>query len=338
MANRWLFSTRSHLLVIVASILPAFWLFHSLQPPVAAFDSFHALFKRTTVHGLPKTGSKVAIVLRGLPFRCPRKALPMDTRPDPRTRENPPGCDARCRAPQLDAARSLVRHVVVPLEARGVAVDIVVASSTADCGLVAELIDTLEGGEGGGGCGGGGGRVLSYASFDSGSQLASLQFTFDTFTEAAAKKGASGAGAYDLVLFARVDMHWSTPITRWPGTNFSRFNFFSRCVTHKGAGDASNCVHDLIHAMPGKLVPQWADVAMQCFGFTCFNKGEALACPGSIVSGHGCFPYAAEAFAESVGFIAESKTQLELGKISRVYSPSSHGPKGIVSWLWPGYL
>ena len=188
------------------------------------------------------SNSSIAILLRGSGFRCSRALQPEEL------------CCSRSRDPQLAAARSLVRFVIQPLEARSNRVALFVTESSGKCPLVDLLLATY-----------GRTRIVAKATAPSRNQLESLNSTLALF---ARHRDAD----YDFVIVARHDLLWKQAIDTWR-VDFDAFNFLSRC-------ERPDCVNDQVHLFPMR------DIAMLRNALSrpgCFDRG-----PHARFHGHSC--------------------------------------------------
>lgn len=67
---------------------------------------------------------------------------------------------------------------------------------------------------------------------------------------------------YSYIMMVRLDYTFTLPVIQWVDTDWSRFNFLSKCERHcgldtppgtctKSGGDPPRCVNDMLHTMPG---------------------------------------------------------------------------------------
>lgn len=207
-------------------------------------------------HMLPQNG-RVALLLRGKAFQ--------DQGVD---KEKRIPCLPEAKDRQLNAARSLLEHIVDPLEARNNIVEIIVSEDGNSCGLDGELLDTYARR-----------RIKSEDITNTfGGQSKSLRHVLDLFKMYMINRQEPGnmngtyderMVPYDLVLVARHDMHWKTTIDSWtPPADFNMFNFLSRCEESHPHGSA--CVNDAFYMMPGKLFGKFDDAV---------GKGNCFANP-----------------------------------------------------------
>jgi hypothetical protein len=311
------------IMCVIFSVNIANWV-----PPITNEPDLYSFYHpKIPTHGsvspnyLPEQG-KVAIVLRGVPFRNPKFTLEVKGRSKGKGSNvgNKLGCNKQQRVPQLSSINSLVEMVIKPLEDNNNLVDVVLASSVPNCTLMSRLVSIL-----------GSERILAADSFSSSGQLASIKFASDTFlnsitappppsssssSSSVSTRRINDVSEYDLVIFARMDIHWNTPINYWE-TNFTRLNFFSRCTQPGHSPIPWPCVHDIIQTMPGKFFREWSSAALKCFSLCPSSQSNSinLACP--ISNGHNCYqPLSKLLGPNNVGLVTNSMKDEEVNQIA----------------------
>eukprot|EP00928_Gymnodinium_smaydae_P056406 TRINITY_DN3979_c0_g1_i1.p1 TRINITY_DN3979_c0_g1~~TRINITY_DN3979_c0_g1_i1.p1 ORF type:complete len:303 (+),score=24.43 TRINITY_DN3979_c0_g1_i1:41-910(+) len=200
------------------------------------------------------TGGRVAVVLRGEPFRNPLNKQP---------------CKSECRDHQLNASQTVVTQLIEPLETVWKnTVDVFnVACGEAPCGMTPDeelvLASTSQR------------KVrttfVSSGSYFSGAQGACVQRALDFLDSE-----SGDASQYDLIMLIRHDMEWVDSISSWSTADFAGFNFLSPC--EEGAlgesvpGKFYPCVNDVMQVFPGRLYKAWR---AQVGTGVCFNTERA---------------------------------------------------------------
>ena len=252
---------------------------------------------------LPAHG-RIGLLVRGEAFRC--------------MHVKGAGCNKDFMSVQLNATLSLVQHVIAPLEARHLPVDIVLSScgrqAAAHNPAVAHLHHVVEllGRH----------RLLasSAPSCHNFNQGESVRRTIDLFVEhAMMPKGLPKSigraerllhipELYSLIMITRIDLVFKLSIVHWQHVNFARFLFYAGCArapfargVHGGSGP-QECVEDQVHIMTGHHFRRWEPIVgpgaplYGCF----FGFGPNL---WPTYSGHPCYNATARAIGELPGFI-----------------------------------
>lgn len=265
---------------------------------------------------LPVRG-RVAVMIRGQTFRA---------------KPNLASCNEDVHGKQFNATRSMLKHIIQPLELHGNRVDIFVQESPPVTKLPAEcskpppfwenlfrqtpkppdpacvdrdstcrdqsnkeLFELFLP------------RNVTMKRFLAGAQGDGMRKFMNFVIEAGG--GVDRIGSYDLVIVTRHDIIWEQPIEAW-SANFSKLNFASPCEREgpcRCAHSPRTCVHDMLHTMPGKSFAKFdREVGRDmCF---CFKDCKQTA-PGILFvpqSGHGCWDQMARVFGETnLGFASD---------------------------------
>lgn len=292
------------------------------EPPHQSNEKVYSYYSsripdHSLVNHIPNKG-RVAIILRGIPFRNPNhnNALDLNNKNLKKQSDNrndqKSGCDKQVRIPQFYSIRSLLEMVIKPLEENNNVVDIIIASSVANCTLLNKMISLLGGRRIKQYDGNETGRVISAESFNSIGQLTSLKFASDTFLNTI--KSNEKVSNYNLIIYSRMDIFYNTPIQYWD-TNFSRFNFFSRCTLADQNPIPWPCVNDIFQTMPGKYFLDWSKLSLKCFSLCKAEGRTQLSCP--ISNGHNCYNEAVKLYGkDNVGLIIDSMKNDEVHQIA----------------------
>lgn len=222
--------------------------------------------------------SRIALVFRGQAFRAGgthRPSCKEDRVPD-----------------QLRMTESVIDKIVLPLERASHTVDLYLVETSGCSSLLGRISELL-----------GERRVRSMKSLQGQNQADGMHRALEEFSSHAQK-----ADLYRVIIVTRFDILFKSFIYEWPTVNFDAFNFFSRCESRyrrncgKGITPCSwpqNCVHDVMHIMPGAYFPQFHELVGQG---ECFNERFGK----RHMSGHGCYNQTVEAFGvENVGFVTD---------------------------------
>jgi hypothetical protein len=222
--------------------------------------------------------SRVALVFRGQAFRAGR------------TYGRP--CVDSHVPDQLRMTESVMDKIVLPLERASHTVDLYLVE-TSGCSSLLGHIDELLGEQ----------RVRLKESFESRNQADGMHRALEAFNSQAGRPDL-----YRVIIVTRFDVMFKAPIYEWPTVDFDAFNFFSRCESrfrrHCGGGVTpcsrpENCVHDVMHIMPGGYFPAFRTLVGSG---DCFNERVGK----RHMSGHGCYNQTVEAFGvEHVGFVTD---------------------------------
>jgi len=244
-------------------------------------------------NSLPSGGS-VAIIIRGEAFR-------LGGRNEDASEQG--GCKHEAADEQQEATRSMMQHVVWPLQARQNQVDIYATETSgigAPCALAPTLQSLYEEVPPQGLATGGRVRVAAFAPVERlAGQAESMRFAMDMF------KNASAGAAYDLIMFVRHDMIWTLAIDAWPPpVDFAKFSFLSRCQKNQG-GDVEewaklgrSCVNDVLLLVPGGMFAAF-DETVGAEGGKCFEAGFRHG------AGHECYEAVATATGEPPAFATD---------------------------------
>lgn len=221
---------------------------------------------------LPNNGH-IAILLRGQAFRNGRLTM---------------GCNDAAIYDQLRATKSLLTHIVDPLEQNHNTVEffIVNGNSKDACPNFEALVMSKFGN-----------RVKSVMQYNSEDQPDNIRKALEQF-----KYKAGGLDnitkRYDLIMIVRHDSEWLTSVNTWPTAEFDKFNFFSLCEEQGSfGGPKEHCVNDNFHMMPGSL---WKAFESTVGTEHCFNAAFRHG------SGHGCYPALASRIGENhIAFITD---------------------------------